>query len=119
MVIGREDDRGDKDKGGSRQNARNPRKRNGRGRSRGSGDRVTELRNTIMWRKEDNDRGGRRPRGRGGQKKRGESEAPERINEDGRSRRGRVVTKYDDDRIVTEVSDCRGERYECWRPHKC
>jgi len=72
MVIGREDDRGENNKGGSQQNARNPRKRNGRGRSRRSHDRVTELRNTITWRKEENDRGGRQPGGRGGQQKRGE-----------------------------------------------
>jgi len=117
-VIGREDDRGENEKGGSRQNAWNPRKRNGRGRSRGSCDRVTELRSTIMWRKEESDRGERRPGGRGGQQKSGESEAPEWKKEDGRSRRSRVVTKYDDDRGVTEVYDCRGGRYESWRPRK-
>jgi len=43
---------------------------------------VTKLRK-ITWRNGDNDRGGRRPGGRGEQQKRGESEAPERINEDG------------------------------------
>jgi len=37
-VIRREDDRGENEKGGSRQNVRNPRKRNGRGRSGGSRD---------------------------------------------------------------------------------
>jgi hypothetical protein len=42
-----------------------------------SRDRETELRNIITWRKEDNDRGGRRPGGRGGQQKRGESETLE------------------------------------------
>jgi len=118
MVIGREDDRGEKEKGGSRQNARNPRKRNGRGRSRGSGDRVTELRNTITWRKEEKDRDGRRPGGRGGPKKRGESEVSRKENEDGRPRHSRVVTKYDDDRGITEIYDCRGGRYESWRPRK-
>ena len=117
-VIGREDDRGEKDKGGSRQTGRNPRKRNGRGRSRGSGDRVTELRNTITWRKVDNDRGGRRTGGRGGQQKRGEFEASRKENDDERPRRSRVVTTYDDDRGVTEVYDCRGGRDESWRPRK-
>jgi len=107
-VIGREDDRGENEKGGSRQNVRNPRKRNGRGRSRGSGDRVTELRNTITWKKEDNDRGGRRTGGRGGQQNRGESEAKERKNEEERPRRSWVVTRYGDDRGVTEVYDCHG-----------
>jgi len=117
-VIGREDDRGENDKGGSRQSAWNPRKQNGRGRSRGSGDRVTELRNTITWRKEENDRGERRPGGRGGQQKRGELEAPEREKEDGRSQRSRVITKYDDSRGVTEVYDChcngRGRAQVIW-----
>jgi len=116
MVIGWEDDRGESDKGGHQQNARNPRKRNGRGRSRGTCDRVTKLRNTITWRKEENDRGGKRSGGRGGQQKRGQSEALKRNKEEERPRRSRATTKYDDDRGVTEIYDCHGGRYESWRP---
>jgi len=120
-VKRREDDRGENDKGGRTRSLPNPRERQRRrrGRSEGSCDRVTELRNTITWRKEDNDRGGRRPRGRGGQQKWGESEASERQKEkDGRPQQSRVVTKYNDDRGVMEVYDCRGGRYESWRPRK-
>jgi len=120
-VKRREDDRGENDRGGRTRSLPNPRDRQQRrrGRSEGSCDRVIELRNTITWRKEDNDRGGRRPRGRGGQQKWGKSEAPDRKEEkEGRPRRSRVVTKYEDGRGVTEVYDCRGGRYESWRPRK-
>jgi len=120
-VKRREDDRLENDKGGRTRSLPNPRERQRRrrGRSEGSRDQVTELRNMITWRKEENDRGGRRPGGRGGQQKRGESEASEREKEkDGRPRRSRVVTKYEDSRGVTEVYDCRGGRYESWRPRK-
>jgi hypothetical protein len=120
-VKRREDDRGENDKGGRTRSLPNPRKRQQRrrGRSEGSCDRVTELRNTITWRKEDNDRGGRRLGGRGGQTKWEKSEAPERQKEkEGQPRRSRVVTKYEDGRGVTEVYDCRGGRYESWRPRK-
>jgi hypothetical protein len=121
MAKRREDDRGENDKGGRTRSLPNPRERQRRrrGRFEGSCDRMTELRNTITWRKEDNDRGGRRPGGRGGQQKRGESEAPEeRKEKDERLRRSWVVTRYDDDRGVTEVYDCCGGRYESWRPPK-
>jgi hypothetical protein len=118
-VKRREDDRGENDKGGRTRSLPNPRERQRRrrGRSEGSCDRVTELRNTITWRKADNDRDGIRPGGRGGQQKRGKSEVPEREKEkDVRPRRSRVVTKYNDDRGITEIYDCRGGRYESWRP---
>jgi len=117
----REDDRGENDRGKRTQSEPTTprRQRRRRGRSEGSCDRVTELRNTITWRKEDNDRGGRRPGGRGGQQKGRESEASEREKEkDEQPRRSRVVTKYEDSRGVTEVYDCRGGRYESWRPRK-
>jgi len=70
----REDNRGENEKGGRTRSLPNPRERQRRrrGRSKGSCDRVTELRNTITWRQVENDRGGRRPGGRGGQQKRGE-----------------------------------------------
>ena len=121
MAKRREDDRGEKDKGGQTRSLPNPRERQirRRGRSKGSCDRVTELRNTITWRKEDNDRGGRQPGGRGGQQKWWEFEAPERDQEkEGQLQRNRVVTKYEDGRGVTEVYDCHGRRYESWGPRK-
>jgi hypothetical protein len=61
MARRREDDRGANDKGGRTRSLPNPRERQRRrrGRSEGSRDQVIELRNTITWRKEDNDRGGR------------------------------------------------------------
>jgi len=57
----REDDRGENDRGKRTQSEPTSprRRRRRRGRSEGSCDRVIELRNTITWRKEDNDRGGR------------------------------------------------------------
>jgi hypothetical protein len=116
-VQRREDDRGENEKGGRARSLPNPRdgQRRRRRRSEGSCDRVTELRNTIMWRKEDNDSGGRRPGGRGGQQKWGDFEPSERQKEkDEQLRRSRVVTKYKDDRGVTEVYDCRGGRYQSW-----
>jgi len=67
----------------------------------------------ITWRKEENDSGGRRPGGRSRQQKRGESDAPEGIKEkDGRQRRSQDITKYDNERGVTEDSDRRWGRYE-------
>jgi hypothetical protein len=71
---GREDDRGENDIGKWTQCELTTPKRQRQRQVRflGSCDRVIELSNTIMWRKEDNDRGGRRPGGRGGQQKRGE-----------------------------------------------
>jgi len=78
-VKRREDDRGENDRGKRTQSEPTTpkRQRRRRGRSEGSGDRVIELRNTITWRKEDNDRGGRLSGGRGGQQSWRRSEAPE------------------------------------------
>jgi len=120
-VRRREDDSGENDKGYRTRRLPNPRKRQRcrRESSEGSCDRVTDLRNTITWRMEENDNGGRRPGGREGQTKMGESEAPEREKEkEGRPQRSLVVTKYTDDRGVTEVYDCRSGRYESWRPRQ-
>jgi len=99
----REDDRGENDRGKWTQSEPTTpkRQRRRRGRSKGSGDRVIELRNTWTWRKEDNDRAGRRPGGRGGQQRRGEVEAPERKEEkDEQPWQSGVVTRYDDGRGV-------------------
>jgi hypothetical protein len=117
----REDDRGENDRGKrTRSELTTPKRQwRRRGRYKGSCDRVTELRNTITWRKEDNDRGGRQLGGRGGQTKWKKSEAPERQKEkDEQPRRSRVVTKYDNDHGVTEIYDCHSGRYESWRPWK-
>jgi len=95
------------------------RQRRRRGRAERSCGRVTELRNTITHRQEENVRCGKRPGGRGGQQKRGEFEALEREKEKyERPRWSPVITSYDDGRGVMEVFDCRGGRYQSWRPRK-
>ena len=68
---------------------------------------MTELRNTITWRNEENDWGGRRF----------ESEVPE-VRKDERPRPSWVVMKYKDVCRVTEIYDCCGGRCESWRSRK-